>query len=127
IREDVVEKCTGPALANAGHDFSSWNAELVEDHTCHQRGAIETHSTVRKNAMAAADQLRTERGNGVESRHRRQLFVVDREVNVEAALRRRRNAVIEAGIHVDHRVDAEVGDGSPLADGGGDEELSFFV
>ena len=77
--------------------------------------------------MAFTDQLRPKRADRVEARHVRQLLVVDGEVDVQAAFRRRRNAFIEAGVHVDDGIDAEVGEGSPFADGGGDKQLSLFV
>src|SRR5204863_7091781 len=93
----------------------------------HEGGAVEAHPAVRQHAVAAADELRAKRADRLEPRQRRQLLVEDREVDVEAALRRGGDALIEAAFHVDDGVDAERGDGTPLADGRRDVEAAVIV
>ena len=125
--EDVVEQRAGPPVADALHDLRPRHAELVQDRAGHQRGAVVSHAAVRQHAVPGADERRAERAEGLEPRQRRQLLVVDREVDIDAAVRRGGNALVEPPLHVEHGVDAEGGDGIPLADGGGDIELSVIV
>src|SRR5437899_1527816 len=77
--------------------------------------------------MSAANQLRAERADRVQAVKVRQLFVVDREVNVETAFGRRRDAFVETGVHVDDGVDAELRYRRPLTDRRRDEELAVVI
>src|SRR5216117_3581588 len=60
LGEDGIEESAGAAGAKSLHDLRAFHPELVEDTSCHERGAVEAHAAVRQHAVPAADQMRAE-------------------------------------------------------------------
>ena len=74
---------------------------MVQDPTGDQRRPVETHSAMREDAVPVADQVRAERRHRFEPRQVRKLLIENREVDVKAGARRRRNALVQPPFQVD--------------------------
>ena len=70
-----------------------------------------------KDAMSLADQLCTEICHGFQAGQIGQVLVVDREVEIEALLGNRGNALIESAFQIDDRVDTESRSARPFRNG----------
>ncbi len=84
---------------------------------------------MRQHPVAVGDQRGGKLRDRAQPHHARQLLVVviDREVDVEAVVRRRWNVIIEPAFEIDDRVDPMRRERIPALDGRRDEQLAVIV
>lgn len=107
LGKDLVEKRPGASFAQLFHDAISRHAEMVKDPGRHEGRAVESHAAMREYALPVFDQLGSQSGDCVEFVEIGQFLIKNREVNVEAAIRARRDAFVEPPFEVDDGIDSE--------------------
>ena len=65
-RESVIEERARASDSQAGNELTAGHAQFVQNESRDQRGPIETHATVRQDAVLGRDQEGAERGDAVE-------------------------------------------------------------
>lgn len=116
--EHIIEKRTGTPFPQAVQDRLSGHPQLVHDQARHESGAVETHPAMRENTMPVANEMGTERCNGLEPDRIGQVLVVDRKVDVQTCIGNVGYALVESTFEIDDGVDSPLGHEAPLADHG---------
>src|SRR4051812_46001432 len=125
--EELVEERAWAAGAEPLDGLWSAHAKSQQDEAGDQGRAIESHSAVRQDALAGLDEPGAEISDGIQLRQVGKVLVEDREVNVKHLVRNGRDAVIEAAVEIDHRVDAALLKRCPVVDGRRDEERAGVI
>jgi len=105
------------------------HAELDEDQARDERRSIESHPTVRQDAVAIGDERGAEPGDRAQLRQAGKLLVVvvDREVDIQTMIRHRRDARVEPAFEIDDNVNPAPCDRLPLLQRRGDEQTPVVV
>src|SRR5690348_12410765 len=89
VGEAVVVQGAGATLADASDGDLTGHAKRGEDQSGDEARSIEAHVAVRQDAMAVANERRSQAGDRVQFRQigERLIVVVEREVDVQAVIR----------------------------------------